>query len=437
MGVKEAVRLAAVREAQLERLTIREGMRRTGLSRSQFLRYKKRYRTQGPAGLLHAGRGRPSARRLSDEVRQRVLDLLEDTVSLNDCHIQDLLRTQGVVLSADSVRRIRRARALPPKQRRRPRQYRQRRERKAQAGAMALIDGSPFRWLGNDQAECTLIGAMDDATGQIVALTFRDEEDLHGFTVVVRDMVKRYGVPWTIYGDRATILVRNDRYWSIDEQLAGRQRPSHFGLMLEALGVRYIAALSPQAKGRIERLWRTLQDRLPAELALHGCRTRESAERFLSGFVERYNQRFARPPRDTQAVWRKAPRDLDRLLGCRYPRVVRLDNTVTLAGETLQVPPGPHHRSYAQCRVEVRELLDGRRLVFHQHQLLVEYPAPSGDFRLAPRTSAHPRFDGPQPQAVPRTPKPQRLAVGSPAYLASIKPKADHPFRRNYKTIPK
>jgi transposase len=436
MGVKDAVRLAAVREAHEGRMSIREGMRRTGLSRSQFLRYKRRFKTLGPPGLLHAGRGRPSPRRLDETVRAAVQRLLEDPVSLNDRHIQDLLAEDGITVSADSVWRIRRAQGMAPKQRRRPRRYRLRRERRAQEGAMVLTDGSPFRWLGPQQPECTLVGAMDDATGRVLALTFRDEEDLHGFAVVLRDTLRQFGVPWTLYGDRASILVRNDRYWTLDEQLAGRQQPSHFGRMLEALGIRYIAALSPQAKGRIERLWRTLQDRLAAELALRRCDTRAKAEAFLPGFITRYNQRFARPPRDTQSVWRKTPRDLDRLLACRYPRVVRLDNTVSLANHPLQLPPGPGQRSYAQCRVEVLELLDGRRMVLYQGRLLLECPAPSGTFQLVSRASARPRY-----RSAPPTPRvrPVPHAVhprGTTAYLNSIKPAPSHPFRRSYATIP-
>jgi transposase len=437
MGVKEAVRLAVIREAHEGRLSIREGMRRSGLSRSQFLRYKQRYRATGPPGLVHAGRGRASPRRLREEVRRRVLELLADEVPLNDCHIRDLLVAEDLAVSADTVRRLRQERGWPPKQRRRPRRYRQRRERKAQEGAMVLIDGSPFCWLGPEQPQCTLVGTMDDATGRVLALTFRDDEDLHGFAVVLRDTVRHHGVPWTLYGDRASILVRNDRYWTLEEELEGRQSPSHFGRMLEALGVRYIAALSPQAKGRIERLWRTLQDRLAAELALHHCRTAAQAEAFLPAFVERYNLRFARPAREAQPAWRKPPRELDRLLGCRYPRVVRADNTVTLAGQLLQLPSGPGGRSYDRCRVEVRELLDGRCLVFHEDRLLLERPAPPGAFQLVPRARSQPRLRNPLRPAVAARPRPERATRGSPLYLAHIKPKPNHPFRRSYETIPK
>lgn len=392
MGVREAVRLAAVREAAAGRVSIREGMRRTGLSRSQFLRYKRRYRRQGPPGLLHGNRGRASPRRISLAVQDRVVALLEQPVALNDCHLCDLVREEGGTLSRETVRRIRRQLGQPPKQRRRPQRYRQRREREAQVGALVLIDGSPFRWLGDRQPECTLIGAVDDATGQILALIARDQEDLHGYATLLHRVLTQYGVPWTLYGDRAAMLVRNDRFWTLEEQLEGRQRPSHFGQMLEELGIRYIAALSPQAKGRIERLWRTLQDRLAAELQLARVTQRAALLAFLPRFIARYNRRLAVAARDPQSAWRRTPSRLASILACRYPRVVAPDNTVSLPGERLTVPPGPAGRSYARCRVEVRELLDGRRIVLYEGHCIAEHPAPQGLFTLRPRASARPQY---------------------------------------------
>lgn len=389
MGIQEAVRLAVVREAVAGRVTIREGMRRTGLSRRQFLRYKARYREQGPSGLVHGNRGRPSPRRIGAPIRQQVVAWLDQPVVLNDRHIRDLLARQGCTVSAETVRRIRRELGRPPKQRRRPQRYRQRRDRAAQMGALVLIDGSPFRWLGPAQPACTMIGAVDDATGQILGLIARDEEDLHGYTELLQHLLRAHGVPWTLYGDRAAILVRNDRHWTVEEELQGRQRPSHFGQMLEELGIRYIAALSPQAKGRIERLWRTLQDRLAAELQLHGVTERRALVAFLPGFIERFNRTLARPPQSVVAAWRHTPAQVASILACRYPRVVAPDNTVAFGPERLVIPPGPGQRSYARCRVEVRELLDGRCLVLFNGHCIAERPAPRGPFRLQPRGSAH------------------------------------------------
>jgi len=386
MGVKDAARLTAVSEAAQGKVTNAEGVARTGLSRRQFLRLKARYRRLGPAGVLHGNRGQLSPRRLPARVRRRVERLLQGDVSLNDHHIRDLLADEGLSISADSVHRIRRALGQPPKQRRRGGRYRRRREPAARPGEMAQIDGSPFHWLGPDQPHHTLAGTLDDAEGRILSLNLRPEEDLHGFTQALRDLIRAHGVPWMLYGDRTNIAVRNDRHWTREEELAGRQTPSHFGQMLEELGIRYIAAHSPEAKGRIERLWRTLQDRLAAELALHGHTTLlEAAQAYLPTFIRRFNQRFARPARDSRPAWRPAPRPLDRILACRYPRTVSRDHRVSIPGVSIPIPPGPGGRGYAGCRVEVRELLDGRLLVLFEDRVLAAQPAPSGAFTLYPR----------------------------------------------------
>jgi transposase len=438
MGIREAVRLVAVREAVAGRISIREGVRRTGLSRRQFMRYKRRYREQGPCGLLHGNRGRPSARRISDEIREHLIALLQGEVVLNDCHVRDLLLADQVRVSADTVRRVRQALGQPPKQRRRPRQYRRRREREAQVGAMVLVDGSEFRWLGMEAPAATLIGALDDASGAIVALTFRPHEDLHGYTEVLRRIVSECGVPWTLYGDRAATLVRNDRHWTIEEELRGRQHPTQFGAMLEELGIRFIAALSPQAKGRIERLWRTLQDRLTAELQLATVRTLDAAEAFLPGFIQRFNARFGQLPRTAHVAWRSAPRDLDRILACRYQRTVSLDHTVSIPGTEIALAAGPRGRSFARSRVEVRELLDGRLFVLYQRRVIHEQPAPAGAFVLVPRRSTRDRLPRPvlardrrraarRLKAMRRT-TPEQLVLSQRAR----KPASAHAWRKGY-----
>ena len=164
---------------------------------------------------------------------------------------------------------------------------------------MVLIDGSDHPWFGPDLPRLTLVGAIDDATSKVVALTFRPTEDLHGYAIVLRDVIVRYGMPEVFYGDHTSIAVRNDEHWSLEEELEGQQLPPQFGRMLAEFGIRYIAAGSPEAKGRIERLWRTLQDRLLKEMLMNGIRTLEAALAFLPGFLVRFNKRFAIAARDT------------------------------------------------------------------------------------------------------------------------------------------
>jgi hypothetical protein len=172
--------------------------------------------------------------------------------------------------------------------------------------------------------------------------------------------------------------------------------------MLHALGIGFIPAGSPQAKARIERLWQTLQDRLVSELRLRGIATPEAANAFLPAFRADHNRRFARPPARPRPAWRPPPRDLPLLLGCRYHRRVAQDNTVRLGLRGLQLPPGPRRRSWAGLRVELRELLDGRLVVFHDAHVLATQPSPGPAFVLRPRRGQRTgtqRRRAPQPRA--------------------------------------
>jgi hypothetical protein len=161
--------------------------------------------------------------------------------------------------------------------------------------------------------------------------------------------------------------------------LAGERIPTQVGLTLKSLGVEPIFALSPQAKGRVERLFGTLQDRLVSELRLVGVRTRDQATTFVNGpFKSDFNRRFAKPPEHSQSAWPKLPRelDVDRICSFRYEATVGNDNAVRVAGVILDIPEGPRHTGYAKNRVEVRLLLDGRWRVYYKDQLLLQTSKP-------------------------------------------------------------
>jgi hypothetical protein len=147
----------------------------------------------------------------------------------------------------------------------------------------------------------TLLGAIDDATSEVIALHFRPTEDLHGYATLLQQVFTTVGVPVALYGDGVNILVRTDRHWTLAEQLAGTQAPTHLGRVLQELGMGYVQARSPQGKGRVERLWGTLQDRLVSELRLRAVTTRAAANAFLPEFLADFNRRFARPPAQPQA----------------------------------------------------------------------------------------------------------------------------------------
>ena len=388
MGLKDARRLGLVEAAICGRASNTEGAKALGISRRQFIRLKARVRKDGAKGLLHGNRGRSSPCRLPKKTREKIMKMLqEEPVRLNDCHLADLLVEEGLGVSSESVRRIRLSIGIRAKRPRHNPLHRRRREREARMGALVQVDGSPYHWLGEDLPSFSLLGAIDDATGKVLALTFRPEEDLHGYAIVFRQVFTQYGLPLAFYGDQTSILVRNDPHWTVQEQLDGRQGPTQMGRILEELGIRYIAARSPQAKGRVERLWNTMQDRLAAELQRKRIRTIEAALAYLPGFIERYNRRFEKAARETPAAWRKSPQGLDLILCCRYARVVARDNTISIHGRCLDIPKGPHQRSWHSCKVEVRELLDGRLRVVYQGRTLAEQPAPPGPFTLLSRSS--------------------------------------------------
>jgi transposase len=389
MSRKEMPRAGLVQAALAGKITNQEGARALGVTVRQFKRLKARVRREGVRGLVHRRRGQPSPRRLPAALRAQVVTLMTTTYTgFNDVHLTEKLQQQhGLPVSRATVRRVRRALGRPPQRPRRAPQHRSRRPRAPALGQLVQLDASPFAWFEDRGPTATLHGLIDDATSIPLALWFRPTEDLHGYTTVLGQTCRQYGVPVTLYGDRHSLFRRNDRVWTLAEELRGQQDPTHFGRMLQDLGIGFIAARSPQAKGRIERLWGTLQDRLVSELRLRALHTLEQANAFLPEFLPAFIRRFARPPASPTTAWRSAPRDLDRCLSCRYSRVVARDNTVRLGARGLQIPPGPRRRSYAGCRVELRELLDGRLVVLYQDRLLATQPAPAPDFVLTPRSA--------------------------------------------------
>jgi transposase len=414
------------------------------MSVRQVQRLKSRFRALGVAGLVHRTRGRPSPRRLAPAVRQRVAALIGTVYAgLNDCHLTEKLReVEGLVVCRESVRRIRQSLALPAKHPRRAPRHRRRRLPEARAGSLILLDGSPAAWLEDRGPTMTLHGALDDASGAVLALHFRPAEDLHGYAAVLDAVFTTWGLPVACYGDGTNILVRNDPHWSLEEELQGAQDPTHLGRVLQELGIGYVRARSPQAKGRIERLWRTLQDRLVAELRLQGLTTYAAATAFLPRFIADYNRRFAHAPADPTPAWRRPPRDLPLVLSCRYTRVVARDNTVRLGPRWLQLPPGPGGRSWAGRRLELRECLDGRLIVVDAGRVLATQPSPGSEFVLRPRSDPtrerqRRRRAGPRPSEAGTRGRPVTGAAlaASPAAPRRRGPAPTHPWHRGFDPV--
>jgi len=392
-----------------------------GLSERQAWRLRRRYVAEGPAALVHGNRGRASPRRIPDALRARVLELGRTTYDgANDCHLTELLaEREGIHLGRVSVRRILRAAGRPSPRRHRPPRHRRRRERMPREGLLLQLDGSRHDWLQGRGPWLTLVGAIDDATGRVVAATFRDEEDTAGYLEILRTTVRENGIPAAIYRDRHGAFEARAGLGAQPETPEERRLTTQAGRALAALGIRSIAARSAQAKGRIERSWGTDQDRLVLLLRLAGACDRQSANRVLATYLPERNARFAVEPADPVPAWRSVPEetDLDAIFAFHYRRVVANDHTIRIGGLALQLPALPGRRGYAGRRVEVEVRLDGRIVVSDRGRVLL---------------ATEPILDARRLRSLETAPA--NLARRDLATVATDRagypPRADHPWRR-------
>jgi transposase len=395
LSQKEFQGVKVIENAVAGRLRVSEAAGLLQRSERQAQRLKRRYRPDSVAWVHHGNRGRPMPWALPAALRRTILELARGQYpGFNDSHLcQKLHSEENLCLSRESVRRILRRAKLASPQKRRPRQYRARRLRRPRFGMMVLTDASRHDWLEGRGPELTLVGFQDDATSQILSAHFQLEaENTLGYLRALHAMVTTHGVPLSLYRDRHGIFQRNDDHWTLAEQLAGKQCPTHLGRALEELGIQQIPAYSPQAKGRIERVWRTCQDRLVSELRLANACDLDSANQVLARFCADYNHRFAVPAREVQHDFRTLPPrfDLARCLSFRYQRVVGPDHVITFGARSIALPPLSSKRGYAGDTVELSHHLDGMLLVSHRKILLLSlpWPLPVQDARPAPRISA-------------------------------------------------
>jgi transposase len=359
MSQKEFQRVKVIENAAGGRLSVREASRLLQLSERQVQRLKRRYRPDSIAWVQPGNRGRPMPWAFPFPQKQLILTLARGRYrGFNDSHLTEkLCAEEGLAVSRETVRRILRAAKLASPQKRRPRQYRSRRPPRPRFGMMVLTD----------------------ATSQILTAHFQLEaENTLGYLRALHAMITTLGVPLSLYRDRHSIFPRNDPHWTLAEQLAGQPAPTQLGRALDQLGIQQIPADSPQAKGRIERAWRTCQDRFVSELRLAQAPTLEQANAVLAQFCADYNQRFARPAAAATSDFRRLPRrfDLARCLSLHYQRIVTADHTVTLGTHVIALPPLPGARGYAGETVQLSHQLDGTLRVYRGDALLLSRSLP-------------------------------------------------------------
>jgi transposase len=425
----EQRRLLVLNHLEAGALVNAEAAELLGVSIRQVRRLRAAYRERGAAALAHGNRGRRPAHALDQALALRVVELATSTYAgFNHQHLTEMLAEhEGIYLSRPSVHRILTQAGVASVRTRRPARHRRRRERMPREGMLLQIDGSRHDWLEGRGPYLTLIGAVDDATGIVPWACFRDQEDAQGYFQLLAEVVRRRGVPLALYSDQhAIFFVTKKAVLTLEEQLNDRPAPTQFGRLVGELGISLIRARSPQAKGRVERLWGTFQDRLGSELRLAGASDRHQAQIVLERYVARHNRRFAVPAADLTPAWLPWPkqRRRDEVFCFKYRRVVANDNTVHLGNLVIDIPPDRQRISYAHCQVEVQRRFDGTTHVVYEGRHLTavtDLAADPENYRLLPATCHTPAAAPPSP---PRLPSP--TASTSVAW----KPPKTHPWKR-------
>ena len=416
MSRKERDRLRLIHEAERGHISGAEAAEALEISRRQFKRIRKRHREEGDRGLAHRLRGKPSNRRLPDEIRKRAVRLIREKYpDFGPTLASEKLRERdGIVLSDEAVRRLMISEGIwkPRKERER---HRKKRERRRCFGELVQMDGSHHDWFEGRGQKAVLMVMVDDATGEVRAL-FGPAEDTRAGMLALRAWLEEFGRPRAIYADRHSI-------WIAQKGDAGEREDSEttqLGRALRELDIDYIPAGSPQAKGRMERQNGTLQDRLVKELRLAGIDGIENANPFLLDvFLPDYNRRFRKPPASKANAHRRLGRefDLDLILSEQEERTVQNDYTIRWRNRIFQIDP-PAFSGLRGGKVSVAVGLDGsldllfkgKRLNFHE-------------FKKNMHASA---FDHTAPRGSMEKTKPSRSAKPKTPWV----PPPDHPWRR-------
>ena len=372
MSVKERRRLEVMARVRDEGLTVAKASRLLGLSVRQGWRLCKRHREQGDAGLVHGLRGKPSNRATKASVRRAVLTLYREKYADFGPTLacEQLAKRDGHRVGVKTLWRWLVGEGLWARRRRR-RAHRSRRARRDCPGELVQMDGSHHDWFEGRGPWCVLMVMVDDATGRAFARFFESETTAAAFGVFGA-YVRRYGLPHALYVDRDSIY-RSDRQATVEEELRGQGPATQFGRAMKQLGVGVILANSPQAKGRVERMNGTLQDRLVKEMRLAGIGTIAAANVFLARtFLPSLNRKFTVKPRCGADVHRRvsAGLKLDEVLCFQETRRVSNDWCVSWRNRTFQLDARHERMALAGREVAVREKLDGTIQLLHQGHVL-------------------------------------------------------------------
>ena len=354
MSKKELTRLEVMERVEKKALKQREAAAMLRVSERQVRRLLSRYRQQGAEGLISKRRGRPSNNRLARGLKQKAAALLHskyaDFGPTLAC--EKLEELHGLKLSTESVRQVMIAEGLwRPHSRKRARVH-PLRARRACVGELVQIDGSPHAWFEERGPVCTCLTAVDDATGQLMGLCFVAVESTFAYFELIRKYLDEHGLPKAFYSDKHSIFHLNRPGTLSGDGL------SQFARALQQLDIELICANTPQAKGRVERAFQTLQDRLVKELRLQGISDRDSANRFAPAFIADYNRRFAVLPRSSHNAHRPllfSSQELDLIFSFQASRTISKNLTLQYDKIIYQIKSSRPSYALRQAQVTVCE----------------------------------------------------------------------------------
>lgn len=341
--MNELKRISIIQSVIDHKRTQKEAAQALSLSERQVRNIVKRYRIEGPEGIKHKNKFNKPSHAFTDEFKDKIikLKLSENYIDTNFSHFRDLLEErENIKISYSSLYRILKSNNINSKKSHKDRKTHRRRKRKECEGMLVQTDGTPFDWF-NIGIKYSLHGYIDDATGKILGLYMCENECLMGYLEITRQMLKKYGSPVAIYSDKYSVFFpTSSQKLTTEEQLEGKEKPTtQFHRIMNFLGIELIAASTSQAKGRIERLWETLQDRLVTEFKINNIKTIDDANKFLPKYIEKYNKRFAVEPQDKNSKFIPLPAyiDLDLLLTSKITRVIDNSGTFSIQNRKFQI----------------------------------------------------------------------------------------------------
>src|ERR1700674_1776957 len=424
LSQRERDRLRVLHEVEQGHLQQVEAAGRLRLSDRQIRRLQSRIRQQGDRGLMHQLRGRRSNRKIPEALQQRALRQLRRPgyAGFGPTLAAEHLARNGVVVSRETLRKWMSQAGLWQSRPARLKSLHVWRPRRARFGELVMQDSSPFRWLEDRGPACHLIALIDDATSRIWG-RFTEHDTTEENLRTLQGWLRRYGRPLAHYTDKASIF-RTAGPQPLAEQLRGDPLRTQFGRALNELGIEWIAAHSPQAKGRIERLFETLQERLVKEMRLVGIDSIEAANHFLeTRFVPEWEQRFTVAPRNARNAHRRLGQEqrLEEILSVRVARKVAQDHTVSWDGNRWGVLREEVCAGLRGAAVEIERRLDGSHWLRYRGRYLHLRACPESARRSTSPSGLRP------PGLAERTPKPKNQS--KPKYHVP----AEHPWRRPWK----